>query len=274
MTTTTRSLLILASLLPALFLSAATARAQTAVSYRFLEVLDTGGRPVEGATVEAIGGPRGPRQTDARGAVRELPVFVGDYNTRRFKVSKPGYLTYEGNELFDASIYGELFESIPHQPGHDTPIKVVLLKAPATAAEREAVEAELRRRELLVAVKAGDAATAEKLLRAGVSPDATDFNGIPAVLFAAANGDAAMIKILLAAGADVRNKGRPGRKALLHYVSQTRRRPVDVGAVRSLIKAGADVKAANKYGETVLVLARRSGSAEVVKLLEEAGARL
>ncbi|HVF45880.1 MAG TPA: hypothetical protein VM936_22825 [Pyrinomonadaceae bacterium] len=271
---TTRQFLILAAFLSALFLSAKTAGAQTAVSYRFLEVLDAGGKPVADAKVESVGsGGVTVKQTDERGQVRDMPVYSGDFNTHAFKISKPGYLTYELTELLERMGYGELGESFPRDYDEKTPVRVVLLKEPANAAEREAVEAERRGRELLRAVKAGDAAAAEKLLRAGVSPDAANLDGIPAVLFAAAKGDGAMIKALLAAGADVRNKGGPGRSALFHYVKSTRYQGVDVDVVRRLIKAGADVKAADKYGVTVLGFAKESRNPELVRLLEKAGAR-
>lgn len=273
--TTTRRVFTLALFLSALLLSSTKASAQTGVSYRFLEVLDTEGKPVTDAKVETIGGPPGPKQTDEHGQVKDLPVYIGDYNTRDFKVSKPGYLTYEG-QFFDGalSVYREFFESV--ESDRNAPIKVVLLKEPVTDAERKAVEAEQRRRELLSAVKQNDAATVERLLRAGVSPDASDFNGIPAVLFAAANANAAMIKALLAAGADVRNKGRPGRTVLLLYIYVAHmvfRVDADGETVRSLIKAGADVNAVSKRGTSVLGFAKQSGNTEVIKLLEEAGAR-
>lgn len=260
--------------LPALFLSPTAAHAQTAVSYRFLEVMDTDGKPVVDAKVETVGwGPTSTKQTDAHGTVRDMPVYSGDYTTRSFKVSKSGYLPYEVNELFDSARYGELLVTVIPRYDRNAPIKVVLLKIPVTTAERAAVESEQRKRELLSAVKVGDVAIVRKLLRAGVSPDATDLNGIPAILWASAVGDVRTMKTLLEFGADVRNKSRPGRGALLHYLYYTRLKTVDSETVRSLVEAGADVNATNKYGATVLGLAKQSGNAEVIKLLEEAGTR-
>jgi hypothetical protein len=271
---TSRLLLTIAASLSALLLSATAARAQTAVNYYFLEVLDTEGKPVANAKVETEGfGPTNSKQTDERGQVRDVPALSGDFNTREFRVSKPGYLPYKVTEIFDKLQYSYLFENIVPQYDYKSPIRVVLLRVPATASEREAVEAEQHRRELIRAVKAGDFAAVEKLLRAGVSPDATDVYGIPAILFAAFKGNGAMIKALLAAGADVRNKEKPGRNALLQYIYQTRPKTMDVEIVRSLVKASADVNAADKYGATVLGLARRYDNPELIKLLEEAGAR-
>jgi uncharacterized protein len=49
--------------------------------------------------------------------------------------------------------------------------------------------------------------------------------------------------------------------------------PVDLGLIRQLIAAGADVNAKNKDGRTALFLARRKGAADVEKLLLAAGAK-
>ena len=268
---TTRHVLMLAAFLSALFLSATTANAQLVVNYHFLEVSDADGKPVADAKVAPGDRPDTVTQTDERG--RATATIYGGYRPHSIKVSKPGYLPYEAYEIYDRNTYWELYDSLSLQYDAKAPVKVVLLKEPATAAERKAVEAELRRRELVRAVKAHNVAGVEKLLRDGVSPDAADFEGIPAVLFASANGDGEMIKALLAAGADVRNKGKPGRNALLYYVRRTRVEGVDVETVRRLIKAGADVKAADKHGMTVLGIAEQSHNPELVKLLEKAGAR-
>ena len=268
----TRRVIMFAVFLSSLVLSAATAEAQTAVTYYFLEVSDADGKPVADAKVESVGsGGAQPKQTDERGHVRDVPAYFGDFNTSAFKISKPGYLTYEVTEINSRGRYIDLLGHF--LPGYDDkgPLKVVLLKEPVNTAEREVAEAEQRRRELVRAVRARDVATVEKLLRARASPDADDDN-IPAIIYAAVNADNAMIKALLAAGADVHSKGRLGRMALLLYLHWGGR-DVDVEVVRSLVKAGADVNAADRYGETVLVRAKRVENPELVKLLEKAGAR-
>lgn len=272
---TTRRVFTFALFLSALFLSSAKANAQTAVDYRFLEVLDVKGKPLADAKVESLGSSyvMDTKRTDKRGQVAQVPVYSGDYTTIAFKVSKPGYLPYEVNELFERRRYGVLFEDTLSDYDDKTPIRVVLLKVPAGTRERKAFDAEQLRREMLLSIKRGDAATVERLLRAGVSPDAADFNGIPAILWASVKADGRIIKALLATGADVRNKDRPEHKALVHYLFAASPNTVDIEVVRSLITAGADVNAANKYGSTVLNLAERFNNPELVKLLEEAGAR-
>jgi hypothetical protein len=273
---TTRRIFILAAILSALHLFATTAGAQTSASYRFLEVVDTAGKPVADAKVEqdrSVGG--GDKQTDAHGDVKEMPVYVGDFNTRSFMVSKEGFLPYEVKELSDWMHYRDMLQV--EIPGYDysTPIRVVLLKTPLTAAERKAVEDELRRRELLLAVKQGDIETVRKLLRDGVSPDTADAKGIPAILYAAANMDVGKIKALLDTGANVGKKSGAGRKALLYYLYYSTRMsqgPIDSETAQSLVKAGADVNAAYDPKTNVLSLAKYLGDAELIRLLEKAGA--
>ncbi|HEX8560662.1 MAG TPA: hypothetical protein VF668_21390 [Pyrinomonadaceae bacterium] len=260
-------------------LSAAGARAQTAVNYRFVEVLDAEGGPVAGAEVEPVGAPGGRLKTDERGRVGDFPVYYGDYNTRGLKVSKPGYVTHEDPTVF-LEHYGDLLRG--EDPKYDPkgPVKIVLLKEPSTAAGRRAVEAELRRRALVRAAKWGDVAGVRRLLREGAEPDAADVHGVPAVVWAAAGPSAEAVRALLAAGADVRDKGRSGRRALLYYLYYhtradygTRGGPPDEETVRRLLEAGADPRAADADGHTALTWARQSGDDKIIKLVERAAAR-
>lgn len=261
--------------LGALFLLTNVANAQTAVDYRFLEVIDVTGKPVADAKVETVGTQGRTQHTDENGAAR-ITLLSGDFNVSIFKVSKPGYFTFEGDRSYnraDKHTYWSLLDSeIPQYD--ERKIKLVLLKIPSTEAERKALETEQRRQELIPAIKRGDSATVRKLLRAGVSADTKDVQGIPAILWAAASKEEETIKALLAAGADVRDKGRTGRKALLYYLLNVpQQKTVDPELIRRLVKAGADVNASGKYGETPLSLAKRSGDAKIIKLLEAAGAR-
>jgi hypothetical protein len=251
--------------------------AQTAVDYRFLEVIDIAGKPVADARVDMIGsGANSSQKTDGNGTVKQIAFYSGDFNTSGFKVSKPGYLIYEGSRSPDDPgkyLYSRLLEA--EIPQYDPKkIKIVLLKIPSDEAERKAVEVEQHRQELLVAIKHSDSSTVQKLLQAGVSANTTDVHGIPAILWAAASGEVETIKALLAAGADVRNKSRTGRKALLYYLLNVpEQNKVESELVQRLIKAGADVNASGKYGETVLSLAKRYRDTKIIKLLESAGAR-
>jgi len=261
-----------------LFLYQTKARAQGAVSYHFLEVVETEGKPVAGAKVETLGYQAATTlQTDENGTVREVPVYGGDINTLGLKVSKPGFITYEDEFVFTdfnrlGFKPGDEFLRVGGQIGGPIKIRVTLLRIPTTPAERKAVEAEQRKRELVVAAKRGDGAGVRRLLRAGVGAGATDIYSIPAVLWAVAGGNADAIEALLAAGADVRSRGRPGPKALLYYMLQGNATP-DFKVVQSLVKAGADVNAVDNSDTSVLVWAERNGDAKIIKLLESAGAR-
>jgi hypothetical protein len=211
------------------------------------------------------------QQTDEKGAIKELPVYFGDVGTGFIRVSKPGYLTYEAEEL----LYGyPLWEG--EIRGYDPrgPIKIELLKIPVTAAERKAVEGEVQKRELFSAVRRPNVAKVIILLKAGVDPNATDNDLIPVILWAVASGSLDVVKALLAAGADVRSPDKMGRKALLYYLTGYHAvGNLKLELVQRLIEAGADVNAADKQGVKVLTIAKRLGDPNLVRLLEIAGAQ-
>jgi ankyrin repeat protein len=279
---------ILATLL--IVLSSISVAAQLiVVKYKFLEttVVDTEGKPVDEAVVETIGYREKilkTLRTDRDGRLpKGLPVSSGDIPTFGFRVSKPGYFPYE--DL--GTISG------PFSPGSDQPIKLELLTIPRTPAG--AVGDEQRKREFLVAAKKGDAATVRKLLHAGLNPNLTtsDLRGvpgpknIPAIVWAATSGDGETVAALLAAGANVRNKGTPANKALIVYLqadywsklsgTETEaqiaiaRRNYDNG-VQRLIEAGADANAVSiETGKTTLMLCATRCSAETMRRLLEKG---
>jgi ankyrin repeat protein len=84
---------------------------------------------------------------------------------------------------------------------------------------------------------------------------------------AAMNRDTAAIKTLLGQKVDVNAPGKDGTPAL-HWVV----RVDDVETAQLLIRAGADVKFADRYGVTPLYLACQNGNAAMVRLLLESGA--
>lgn len=65
------------------------------------------------------------------------------------------------------------------------------------------------------AVKAGDAAAAERALAAGASADERDERGWTALCWAAGRGDAALVRLLVDGGADVTLTGTDGRTPLM-----------------------------------------------------------
>jgi ankyrin repeat protein len=89
-----------------------------------------------------------------------------------------------------------------------------------------------------------------------------------ALHWAAMQGDVEMTTMLLAAGANVRATTRLGGYTALHLAAQAGQ----TGTLRALLAAGASVDLLTTTGATPLMLAARSGSAEVATTLLELGA--
>jgi len=271
-----------------LFLPSAVDAQQIVVNYRFLEtqVVDISGKPVAGAAVETFGYQQNilqTLQTNENGQLgKGLPIARGHVNTIGFRVSKPGYYSYE-------DIFGLL--GGPFSELLDKPVRLELLAVPTV--ENGNPVGEQRKREFMLAVKKGDTGTTVKLLREGVNANTTtsDLIGvpgpanIPAIVWASIYGEDEMIISLLAAGADVSNKDKLGNKALLHYLnahfylsrfprSQAERTDpfvIDEKVVQLLIESGADIKAMSDHGETTLMLAVANGTTKMVETLLEKG---
>jgi len=245
------------------FTNTAYSQTPSPLTYLFVEVKDTSGKAVDDATVKF--GSRDAK-TDKDGVAKES--LLGRPNQRRYdlQISKAGYLTSE-HVLFPycAQSYSirtrESFpDSADDQKNCDSiPIGIRLLKTPVTEAERWSIEAEERKRQLLLAVKRGDAASLRKSLEAGVSPETTDDKGVPAIAWAAFAGDADTIKTLLDHGAVVSNKNRLAHQALLVYLTEGVRNEESRAAVKQreevvsrLVEAGAAVNVPGSYRGTVL----------------------
>ena len=87
-----------------------------------------------------------------------------------------------------------------------------------------------------------------------------------AVADAVMNGDRDILRSLPADRQNI-NAPQPDGTTALHWAV----RRDDVAAVEALIKAGADVKAANRYGVTPMNLAATNGNAAVIRRLLDAG---
>ena len=248
-----------------------TAYSQTPspITYLFVEVKDTSGKAVDDATVTLDS--RVASKTNKDG-VAEARSF-GWSNKRRYdlQISKAGYLTSE-HVIFpycrsgSYSIYTR--ETFPdsaadHKNCAPMPATVRLLRTPVTVAERRSIEAEERKRQLLLAAKRGDAPSLRKLLEAGMKPDTTDDKGVPAIAWAAFAGDADTIKTLLDGGSVVSNRNTLSHQALLIYLTEgipndrhfekaqaavQQREEV----VRRLVQAGANLNVQASFRGTVL----------------------
>jgi ankyrin repeat protein len=287
--------LLLGAVAAVILLSSASARAQGAVTYRFLEVVDFSGKPVADAKVETSGCHYEiPLTTDQKGQLPNgLPVCVGDFQTKNFTISKPGYYPFEDLGL----LYLPYFNGFGNK--YVDKYKIELLKIPENAAERKILGREQLKRELFLAVKYGRTDEVKRLLKAGLNPNLStkDLRGIPgpkdlpAITYAAAWVDVETMKAFLAAGADVRSKTAPARDILLYYLEANpegdgypfqNRDPIEKQkadplrrfeeGLDALVKAGADREVADADRRaTPLKIAARKGYLGIVKKLVAAG---
>lgn len=113
-----------------------------------------------------------------------------------------------------------------------------------------------------------DDLTALRTLIRDEGVNAKDAQGQTPLMLAAAFGSAEAVRTLIAAGADIRAAGSAGFTAL-HLAAD------DLAKTRMLLDAGADVNAASQLGRTPLIAAAASSqSADVVRLLLARGANL
>jgi ankyrin repeat protein len=132
----------------------------------------------------------------------------------------------------------------------------------------------LRRRASSTCCIHGHAEAVRRLLDAGANVDGA-LHGLTPLMAAARGGHGDIVRILLAADAEVNLMSGPRRgctddaasTALTFAAGQG-----DLETVRLLISAGADVSARNGDNETALMRATQRGHTEVVKALLQAGA--
>ena len=119
------------------------------------------------------------------------------------------------------------------------------------------------------AARRGDREAVRALLKQGADVNAAQGDGLTALHHAALRGDAALVEMLVYAGANVGAMTRIGQYTPLHVAAQAGSAP----AVQALLKAGSSVAArTTTTGVTPLHLAAGSGNAEVIKMLLDGGA--
>jgi len=120
---------------------------------------------------------------------------------------------------------------------------------------------------LTLAVTNGDGAMVETLLRAGADPNTTLPGGETALMTAARVGVLASVKALLARGATVDAKDQTHGQTAVMWAAAEGHAPV----VDMLIELGADFNARLASGMTPLLFAVREGRSDVVRVLLKAG---
>ena len=119
------------------------------------------------------------------------------------------------------------------------------------------------------AVHRNDAAMVDVLLEAGATPTLQNRYGFPPLHFSAVNGNPAILERLLAQGADPDTTVPGGETALM-----TASRTGDPAVIAALLAAGADANAVNDAGQTALMWAAAANNADAVTALVSGGAEL
>jgi ankyrin repeat protein len=114
----------------------------------------------------------------------------------------------------------------------------------------------------------GNIDVVRSLLKERVDVDAAQGDGTTALHWAAFRDDLAMVKLLLAAGANVKATTREGAITPL-FMACTNGNAAVIGA---MLQAGADANSVNANGTTALMTAAASGSVDAVKVLLDRGA--
>jgi ankyrin repeat protein len=123
---------------------------------------------------------------------------------------------------------------------------------------------------LSLAATNGNAAMLELLLKAGANPDATQSEGETALMTAARTGIPAAVATLLAHGAEVNAKEAwRGQTALMWAAAEGH-----ADAIQVLLEAGAQINARSNAGWTALLFAAREGQIPAVKALLAGGANV
>jgi uncharacterized protein len=114
----------------------------------------------------------------------------------------------------------------------------------------------------------GNKEVVRSLLKDRVDVDGEQGDGSTALHWAALHDDLDMVKMLIAAGANVKVATREGAITPLFMACQNG----NAAIIEALLKAGADANAVNANGTTVLMTAAASGNADAVKVLISSGA--
>jgi uncharacterized protein len=116
----------------------------------------------------------------------------------------------------------------------------------------------------------GDRAAVKSLLQQKVDVNAPQGDGATALHWAASNEDLEMVKLLLAAGANVNAATRDGGVTPLFMACTSG----NAAIIEALLNAGASAKSTKPNGTTALMTAAASGSVNALKALLDHGAEI
>ena len=129
-------------------------------------------------------------------------------------------------------------------------------------------------RSLYEAARFGQSEVVKLLIAAGANVHAVNKNGMTALHRAAICGNNEIAKLLIAAGADVNAMNKKGSTALYKTALNFNAGNDYTEVAKLLIAAGANVHAMDIRGTTALHVAAKHGSAEVAKVLISLGANV
>ena len=125
-----------------------------------------------------------------------------------------------------------------------------------------------------IAAVANDVSTLKLALELGCKPTNVTSRYDGTALIAAAHlGHAEVVRTLIRAGAPLDHVNNLGWTALIESIVLGDGGARHTDTLRALVEAGANVKLADRSGQTPLALARSRGYGAMVKLLQQAGAR-
>jgi uncharacterized protein len=151
---------------------------------------------------------------------------------------------------------------------HDAMRALVAAGANPNALERDRYDI------VTIAAVANDAPTLKVALELGCSAKNITSRYDGTALIAAAHlGHAEVVRALIKAGAPLDHVNNLGWTALIESIVLGDGGARHTDTLNALVAAGANVNLADRNRETPLTLARRRGYAEMVKILERAGAR-
>jgi uncharacterized protein len=120
---------------------------------------------------------------------------------------------------------------------------------------------------LALACRNGNAAIASRLVRATANPNTPGRTGETPLMTAARTGRPEVVRVLLEARADVQAKEpQAGQNALMWAIAERH-----AAVVKMLLGAGASPREPSKRGFTPLLFAARNGDAEITQILLEHG---